>query len=67
MAPVRKVVKPLSDELACADFSVYSKTSAWLLGKIDTQDPLRADRLPDSPYLTLNERKEVSATRSCLY
>jgi hypothetical protein len=64
---VRKVVEPLNTELACADFPVYSKTSTWLLGKIGTQDPLQADRLPDSPYPTFNDRKEVSTTCSCLH
>ena len=67
MALVRKVVEPLNAEIACVDLPVYSKTLAWLLGKIGTQDLLRADRLPDSPYPTFNDRKEVSTTCSCLH
>jgi hypothetical protein len=38
MAPVRRVAELLSVQIACADFSVELKTSAWLFEKIDTQD-----------------------------
>jgi hypothetical protein len=54
MALVRGVAEPLRAELACEDLLWLVEDLAWLPWKNWYTGPSRADRLPDSPYLTLN-------------
>jgi hypothetical protein len=58
MAPARRVAEPLSVGLACTDFSIESRYSAWLLWENRYTGPPRADGLPEPPFpYLMNERK----------
>jgi hypothetical protein len=68
MALVRRVAKPLSVGLACADFSIESRTPVWLLWENRHTGPPRAGGLPEPPFpLLMNERKSQPPTLVIIY
>jgi hypothetical protein len=68
MAPARRVAEPLSVGLACADFSVESRSSAWLLWENRYTGPPRADGLPEPPFpYLMNERKSQPPAPVVIY